>query len=198
MCLGARRPSPPTIIRAHQTHGRGGPSGEIAVLLAGSVPQIAARQHALAPRVGQVIAYTLFDLPKFRCRFFFSPEGAGGGLSAWFSLGRPFLHGSPLSGWSWGSTARGAAALTQGSVDTCVGVGFGLSRLVTLTTFASMALVARGAGLLLGALPSCSACYGYVVFYACVFSPAWPLSPEELGSYSGRSLHARVLWLRCM
>ena len=51
-------------------------------------------------------------------------------------------------GWSWGSTARGAAALTQGSVDTCVGVGFGLSRFVTLTFCASTALAARGAAAL--------------------------------------------------
>ena len=28
----------------------------------------------------------------------FSPEGAGGGLSAWFPLGRPFLHGHPFLG----------------------------------------------------------------------------------------------------
>ena len=48
----------------------------------------------------------------------FPLKGAGGGLSAWFPLGRPFLHGHPFNGWSWGSTARGAAALTQGSVDT--------------------------------------------------------------------------------
>ena len=60
----------------------------------------------------------------------------------------PFPARLTSFGWSWGSTARGAAALTQGSVDTCVGVGPCLSRLLILTSSASMALVARGAAAL--------------------------------------------------
>ena len=140
----------------------------------------------LAPSRGRGRLLTLSliiftNLPKIRCRYSSPLRVQGAAFRHGFPLAALSCTAHPFFGWSWGSTARGAAALTQGSVDTFVGVGFALPRLRTIFVPAWL-LSPEELQLLLWAQPSClamlqlcSLTFGmlHAKFQNTAFRPGW-------------------------